>query len=108
VGFVSGGKTRQPDLPFDAELYALYVKPSHQRRLVGRRLTWALANDLIERGFRGLVVGVLQANESGRRFYESIGGAQVGSQTRMIGSDSHAEVFYGWPAIRAVSSLTTG
>jgi len=107
VGFVSGGKTHQSDLPFDAELYALYVKPSHQRRRLGRQLTWALANELMERGFRGLVVGVLQANESGRRFYESLGGEPVGGRSRVIGGDSHFEVFYGWPAIRAVSGLPT-
>ena len=103
VGFVSGGKTRQPALPFDAELYALYVKPSHQRRRLGRQLTRALVDELIERGYRGLVVGVLQANDSGRRFYESIGGQRVGGQSRIIGGDSHFEVFYGWPAIQAVS-----
>ena len=108
VGFVSGGKTRQPALPFDAELYALYIKPDHQRRGVGRQLTLTLANELIKGGFRGLVVGVLQANEMGRRFYESMGGRRVGDHSRIIGGDAHSEVFYGWSAIKALGGLTTG
>ena len=67
-----------------------------------------LVDELIERGYRGLVVGVLQANDSGRRFYESIGGQRVGGQSRIIGGDSHFEVFYGWPAIQAVSNREHG
>jgi hypothetical protein len=95
-------KNRQPALP-DAELYALYVKPSCQRRRMARQLTRTLVNALMEQGFRSLVIGVLQANETGRRFYESIGGQPAGGQTLLIGGDAHSEVFYGWPAIQAVA-----
>jgi ribosomal protein S18 acetylase RimI-like enzyme len=83
-----------------AELYALYVKPGRQRQRFGRRLTRALVDELIERGFRSLLVAVLEANRSGRVFYESIGRKQVGTQPLIIGGDSYLEVFYGWPAIQ--------
>ena len=104
VGFVGGGKTRQPHLPFDAELYAFYVKPGRQRESIGRELTSALVGALIERKFSGLIVGVLEENRPGRRFYESIGGKLVGSQSLTIGDESHSEVFYGWTAIDSVGS----
>lgn len=102
VGFVSGGATSQPGLPYDAELYGLYVKPDRQRQRFGRLLTRALVDELVERGFRGLVVGVLERNESGRRFYESIGSREVGRQSLVIGGDAHSEIFYGWTAIEDV------
>jgi len=104
VGFVSGGKTRQPDLPFDAELYALYVKPSRQRGSVGRHLTRALVDELIARNFNGLLIGVLEANAPARRFYESIGGHPAGGQSLAIGGELYSEVFYGWTSIQDVTA----
>jgi len=65
---------------FDAEMYALYAKPSRQRESMGRKLTHALVDVLIERKFSGLIVCVLHANQAGRRFYESIGEQLAGSQ----------------------------
>ena len=104
VGFIAGGPTRQQEFPFDAELFALYVKPDFQRQGVGRRLTRTLVDQLLQHGFQSLIVAVLEANESGRRFYESLGGRNVGLQSTKIGNKSYPEVFYAWPAIHSVAA----
>jgi len=104
VGFVCGGETRQPTYPFDAEMYALYVEPRRQGEGLGRRLVSAFVTEPATRGFRGLLVGVLDRNAPGRRFYESIGGQHVGDHSLEIGGQSHAEVFYGWPSMRDIGT----
>jgi len=104
VGFISGGRSRQARFPFDAELYALYVKPPRQRRNVGRSLTRALVDALRDQGYRSLLVGVFEQNASARRFYETLGGAYVGEQPLSWGGASYPEVFYGWPELEDVTT----
>lgn len=96
VGFVRGGPTRYPDLPFRAELYAIYLLTAYQQRGLGRRLTQALARDLQRVGFSDMLLWVLEENHSSRRFYEALGGQYVKSNTFEVGGAQVVECAYGW------------
>lgn len=74
VGFASGGVSRTDDLPYTAEVYALYVLAAFQRRGIGVRLVTALAERFAADGHTHMLIWVLSENRNGRAFYEAIGG----------------------------------
>lgn len=94
-GFAAAGPSRWADLPYDAELYAIYLLPAHQRQGVGRQLLAAAADALGRLGFRGLVAWVLAKNPS-RAFYEQLGGKDVGRRDDMIAGIFLEERAYGF------------
>jgi ribosomal protein S18 acetylase RimI-like enzyme len=104
VGFAAGGRTRGGPPEYDAELYAIYVLPSHQRGGLGRRLARAFAAAAAAQGFRALVLWVLRDNARGRVFYESLGGRLVAEKPIDLGGATLFEVAYGWPDLKALAS----
>lgn len=99
LGFGHGGPIREPQLPFDAELYALYLLQAAQGQGLGNRLVMAWAGHALARGLRSGVVGVLAANPA-CRFYERLGAKRVKERMHTIGSVSYPAVFYGWDDLR--------
>jgi GNAT superfamily N-acetyltransferase len=97
VGFASGGPNRDTALPYDAELFAIYVLQYSQRQGLGRRLLRAFAEAVAADRRRSLIVWVLEENMSARRFYESMKGAEVSRKDITIGGAKLVEVGYGWP-----------
>lgn len=95
VGFVSGGATRSPELPFDGELYAIYVLPHQHGAGIGAALFRALAGALAQNGQRSLVLWVVEANPS-RAFYERMGGVVVARRDESLGEGNVGEVAYGF------------
>jgi GNAT superfamily N-acetyltransferase len=73
VGFCACGPTRDPDVPGLAEVYALYVEPSHWGGGTGTALMEAACLALVEDGYREAVLWVLEANGRARAFYERLG-----------------------------------
>ena len=59
-----------------------------------RTLCQRLAN-----GFNSMLLWVLEDNRPAIRFYESLGGEQVGRQTITIGGADPVEASYGWREI---------
>jgi ribosomal protein S18 acetylase RimI-like enzyme len=98
VGFISGGPIRKPYPPFDGELYAIYLHPAAQRHGLGRALVRAWAADLVARGFRCAVVGVL-TNNPARQFYERLGARWLHDGSYTIGGHAYPDVWYGWDDI---------
>jgi ribosomal protein S18 acetylase RimI-like enzyme len=96
VGFVRGGPTRNPELPYRAELYAIYILEAYQQRGLGRRLVQALAKDLQSVGFSDMLLWVLEENHASRRFYEALGGQYIKSNTFEVGGATVIERAYGW------------
>ncbi len=102
VAFASGGWRRDPSLPADSEIYALYVHPDLQGRGLGRRLLKSLGAVFEGRGAQRLGLWVLAANEPGQRFYRRMGGtAKVRQVSRERGVDFD-EVAYVWDPITAL------
>jgi hypothetical protein len=78
-----------------------YVKPSRQNESMGRMLTRALVDALIERKFSGLIVGILDANEAGRRL--RIDRGTVGRQSIFTIGDESIRSLHGWPEIHGAA-----
>ena len=96
AGFVHGGPTRNPELPYRGELYAIYILQNYQQHGLGRRLTQALVRDLLRAGMPDMFLWVMEANHASRRFYEALGGHSVKTNTFEINGVSINECAYGW------------
>jgi GNAT superfamily N-acetyltransferase len=95
VGFANGGPEREGREDFDAELYAIYILPEWHGRGIGRELVATFTRWLTDSGFDSMIVWVLAQNPA-RRFYENLGGRNVGNKTIEIGWQTLAEMAYGW------------
>lgn len=96
VGFAAAGPERSGELDFEGEIYALYVRQSAQRTGLGRGLVMAAATKLMSQGYESMVIWVLRDNQSGRAFYERIGGLQVAEREIAIAEVMLPEIGYGW------------
>jgi ribosomal protein S18 acetylase RimI-like enzyme len=102
AGFVRGGPTRYPELPYRGELYAIYILQEYQGHGLGRRLVQALAGDLQRAGLTDMLLWVFEKNTSSRRFYEALGGQLVKTNTFEIGGVSIDECAYAWDDISSL------
>ena len=102
VGFASGGLEREGNQSYRGEIYAIYVLKEHQCKGIGRRLVSTLAERFLADGLASLLAWVLTDNHPACRFYESLGGEQVGRKKTTIGGTDLEEVAYGW---RDIASL---
>jgi GNAT superfamily N-acetyltransferase len=96
LGFASGGPERSGDTVYRGELYAIYLLARYQRQGLGRRLTLAVAQRLLQCGLPSMLIWVLAANP-GRAFYAALGGQPVYEKNVTIGAAQLREVAYGWP-----------
>ena len=78
------------------EVHVLYILSSHQRQGIGHRLLYAILEQLKPRGAEALQLTVLQANTSAQKFYEAIGGTQVGEREEEEYGYSASLWVYSW------------
>ena len=95
VGFGDGGPSRSRDLPYDAEVYSLYLLQPHQRKGIGTELLRGVAERLRQSGFRSMFAWVLADNPS-CRFYEARGGTAVDLKEDVFEGVPLIEFAYGW------------
>ena len=97
VGFADGGATRDKSLPFDAELYAIYILKEHQGKGVGKMLFHAVAKKVREDGFHSMVVKTFSTSPF-LRFYIKQGGESVYpySEDWEVGGAKIPLVAFGW------------
>jgi ribosomal protein S18 acetylase RimI-like enzyme len=105
VGLVMCGPAKTDLLPQSGEIYALYVRASHQRRGLGQRLIQAVAAHQAQLGISALQIGCLAANVPARRFYESLGGRLVDQRLFDEEGIMLPEVVYGWADIKALVAM---
>ncbi len=87
VGFISVGATREPDLPFSGELFAIYLRAAHWGGGLGSELMLAGERQLRELGYSHATLWVLRDNPRARRFYEKHGWGFDGSEKGYPGTD---------------------
>ena len=94
-GYLCGGRARDKNGKIDGELYAIYVSPNKKRNGCGELLFKEFKKELIRLEFKNMNVWVLEANYSGRKFYEKMGGLQS-SHTKYfsIGEQKLLEISY--------------
>ncbi len=100
IGFVSFGPTRNPEMPYGGEIYALYIAVDWQGQGLGRRLLATALSALAKEGHNGAMVWVLTANPA-RFFYEAMGGQRAGERMETFAKQDLEELAYGWPDLEA-------
>jgi ribosomal protein S18 acetylase RimI-like enzyme len=105
IGLAMGGSATTEGLPQTGEIYALYVRASHQGQGIGRRLVQAVAAHQAQLGMTALHIGCLAANAPARRFYESIGGQVVIERFFDEEGVMLPELVYGWPDIGTLVAM---
>jgi len=104
AGFAHGGVNRESLENCDAELYSIYLLKESQRRGTGTALLQALAAALVERGFRGMAVWVLERNPA-RNFYAKTGAHLATSKVIDIGGAKLMEAAYVWRDLKSLAKL---
>lgn len=97
VGWASFGPGRDEGANEQAELYAIYLDPAHQRTGFGRALMAAAERALAAQlpAARRISLWVLERNAPARRFYENLGYiAGPLTKTELIGGEPFVELRY--------------
>ena len=97
-GYVSFGRNRTHSLPFDGEIFEIYVAPSHQGLGFGRLLFDAARRKLALHGHQSTLVWALAENENAVRFYRALGGVVVGQARETFASRALERLAFGFPA----------
>lgn len=101
VGFANGGKPQEAVDGFDSELYAIYLLKTAQGKGIGRQLMQTFAKRLVDKGYKSMLLWVLQNNQKSRGFYETMGGILVAEGVYRVTQDATLiTVAYGWKDIR--------
>ena len=75
IGYLHGGKNQEnANIPFDYEVYGLYVDPNFQRRGAGRLLLKNFKEKINNAPF---FLHAMQGNESAMTFYIKVGGKRM-------------------------------
>jgi L-amino acid N-acyltransferase YncA len=104
VGFASFGKERTGEFRADGELYAIYILKEYQRERLGSKLILAGINKLLELNYSSMLVWVLAENSS-RKFYESLQPEKAGEEMIKIAGQNHLEVAFVWKDVMKLNKL---
>jgi len=95
-GFLAGGPARDPVGKYSGEVYALYVESASQGKALGSALFQEGLKRLGQLRLNDVMVWVLKGNPY-YRFYEKMGGIEIGEKEMKIGEATYLEIGYGWP-----------
>ncbi|MDB5597746.1 MAG: GCN5-related N-acetyltransferase [Hyphomicrobiales bacterium] len=95
-GYASYGPNRVPTLPFQGEIYEIYLRPEFQGVGFGRRLFEAARADLSEHGYASVLVWALADNERALGFYGSLGGRVVREAQEKFAGEYRKRVAFGF------------
>ena len=96
VGYATLGRNRVSTLPFDGEIYEIYLKPEYQGVGFGARLFLAARRELARRGLKGTTVWVLAENSPAMAFYENAGGRAVAKGNEHFDGKTMDKIAYAW------------
>lgn len=103
VGFGSCGRGRHTNLPYEGEVYTLYVHPNFQGQGIGKGLLGQLFGVLLDRRLRSALVWVLADNPA-RFFYQAMGGKWTAVREERLWRTSLPEMAYGWGNLKLAVS----
>ncbi len=103
VGFGSCGRARHTILPYEGEVYTLYVHPDHQGQGIGKELLGQLFGALLGRALRSAVIWVLADNPA-RFFYQAMGGKWTAVREERLWHTSLPEMAYGWGNLKQAAA----
>ena len=109
-GFASAGPSRDKSLPFEGELYTLYVAPGWTGQGLGAALLSTSFRLFAKAHCRGMIIWALGDNPC-RFFYEAMGGAIVAEREHAMWGKTMREVGYAWRALdvgRATQRVARG
>lgn len=95
VGFAAAGPERTSDLPYEGELYAIYIDQAFQNQGIGSKLFRSIVKRFEQAGTHSLLLWVL-SDSPYRRFYERRGGLPVQSKMLEMEGFTNQITAYGW------------
>lgn len=96
AGYANLGRNRARGLPYEGEIYELYLRPEYQGLGFGRRLFEAARTELANAGFEGVAVWALADNAPAVGFYRALGGAGVARSSESFGGRTLDKLAFGW------------
>ena len=102
IGFGSTGPARHTGLPYQGEVFTLYVDPDHRGEGIGRALLEALFGALAADRMESALVWVLAENPA-RYFYEALGGQFVALRDERLWGTVLRQRAYGWFDLTSVT-----
>jgi ribosomal protein S18 acetylase RimI-like enzyme len=95
-GYASYGRNRLPKLPYQGEIFELYLAPEFQGLGFGRRLFEVVRKDLLEHGYHTLLVWALAGNERATGFYQHLGGRIIRHGEERFGEETCERIAFGF------------
>ena len=102
LGYGSAGPARPNGLAFAGEVYTLYVAPDYHGRGHGRRLLFAMFDQLHHHGRGSAMLWVLAANPA-RFFYSAMGGVLAAERRERHFGAELDELAYGWADLKGLA-----
>jgi len=96
VGYATFGSNRVSTLPFEGEIYEIYMKPEYQGVGLGSRLFRDTRGEISRRAMKGLVLWVLADNESAREFYLYTEGKAIARGHETFDGKRFEKLAYAW------------
>lgn len=96
AGYATLGPNRVSTLPFEGEVYEIYLKPEYQGIGLGTKLFGDAKRELKRRGYRGLVVWSLSDNDTALSFYANAGGRAVANGSEHFDHKKLQKTAYAW------------
>lgn len=104
VGFIMAGSQLERLFDgVDGHVPALYIRRSHARQGIGRRLMGKAASQWLARGGKSLALGVLAGNAPARAFYEALGGRLVREDTYEWDDEKLPHAIYVFETLRELA-----
>lgn len=96
AGYATLGPNRVSTLPFDGEIYEIYLKPEYQGIGLGSKLFAEARRELVRRGYKGAVVWSLSDNDSALSFYQNAGGRAVATGCEHFDDKRLEKTAFAW------------
>ncbi len=96
VGYVTLGPNRVSTLPFEGEIYELYLKPEYQGVGFGKKLFSLARQELAHIGMKGCVVWALEENDGALNFYMNAGGRDIAEGNETFDGASLKKIAFAW------------